>query len=418
MKITHNLSIKFWIRKTQATEFVANPTIYCRITLGNQKTDFSTNFKTAPSKWNHQLCRIKDSSLESQQINSQLDELTMRTIQLVGELKKADETLSLDKIKDILLRKPKEDEEKELKPKGVRYVMHKYIEDVEVKHSSKLLANGTLRGYKASVSNLNKFLTYRKIKGELKLNALNREFFYDFETFLLAQQRLKTNSTYKVIKHIRHMFNFAQDNGWIDQKIEVRFNVKYVNPPRPLLTLEELKELKNHRFDDELMNEARDIFLFTCFTGFAYSEVKAIEPHHICDIEGKSWVIIQRKKTGNEQRVMLLPQAIAIIDKYQNHYYATKLERILPVRNNHFYNKLLKQIQQIMGFKVKMTSHLGRHVMASTIALSNHMPIETLSKILGHSSLKSTTIYAKVLDSKIIDDFTTVYTSLVEKDFA
>jgi hypothetical protein len=95
LKITHNLSIKFWIRKTQATECVTNPTIYCRITLGNQKTDFSTNFKTVPSKWNHQLCRIKDSSLESEQINSQLDELTMRTFQVVGEIKKADETLSL-----------------------------------------------------------------------------------------------------------------------------------------------------------------------------------------------------------------------------------------------------------------------------------------------------------------------------------
>jgi site-specific recombinase XerD len=342
----------------------------------------------------------------------------MRTFQVVGEIKKADETLSLDKLKHILLRKPKEEEEKELKPKGVRYVMDKYLEDVEVKHSSKLLANGTLRGYKASVSNLNKFLAYRKIKGELKLDALNREFFYDFETFLLAIQKLKINSTYKVIKHIRHMFNFALDNGWIEQKVEVRFNVRYVNPPRPLLTLEELKKLKTHQFENELLNEARDIFLFTCFTGFAYSEVKSIQPQHICEIEGKTWAIIKRKKTGNEQRVMLLPQAIAIIAKYQKHCYSTKLERILPVRNNHFYNKLLKQIQQIMGFNVKMTSHLGRHVMASTIALSNHMPIETLSKILGHSSLKSTTIYAKVLDSKIIDDFSTVYSSLVEKDFA
>jgi site-specific recombinase XerD len=414
MKISHNLRVNFWIRKTQASGLPSYPTIYCRISLGNQKCDISTNHKTNPAKWNKQNERIKDTNWESQQINCYLDELATKIIQTVVELRKSNEIISLEKIKYLLFKKPQEDD---LMPMGIRYVMEKYIMDLDVKYKANLLANGTIRGYKGSLSNLNKFLKYRNTKGEVKLSSLNREFFYDFETFLLSNKKHSANHTYKIIKHIRHMFNFALDNGWIDQKVEVRFNVKYVNPPRPLLTLEQLKKLKNHQFEDKLLGEARDIFLFTCFTGFAYSEVKAIRPYHICDIEGKSWAIIQRKKTGNEQRVMLLPQAIAIIEKYKNHDFTLRYNKILPVRHNHAYNKLLKQIQKIMNFDVRMTSHLGRHVMASTIALSNHMPIETLSKILGHSSLKSTTIYAKVLDSKIIDDFSKVYSSLVEKDF-
>jgi integrase len=213
------------------------------------------------------------------------------------------------------------------------------------------------------------------------------------------------------------MFSYAKHNGWIDDNIDIRFNVKYTNPPRPLLTLEELKKLKNFDFEDSILNETRDIFLFSCFTGFAYNEVKSIEPQHISEIEGKVWVIIKRKKTGNEQRVMLLPQAMSIIEKYRHNQADRKNNKILPVKHNHRYNSSLKKIQEIMGFSVKMTSHLGRHIMASTIALSNHMPIETLSKILGHSSLKSTTIYAKVLDSKIIEDFSKVYSSLADKDF-
>ena len=160
------------------------------------------------------------------------------------------------------------------------------------------------------------------------------------------------------------------------------------------------------------LQESLDSFIFQIFTGLSYQEVKSLRNSHIKTIDGRSWIIIKRKKTGNEQKLILLQDALHIIERYKGNEYCLKSNQIIPVTSNQKYNESLKVIQSIAGIETKLTSHLGRHVFATTIALSNGMPLVTLSKILGHSSVKTTQIYAKVLDEKIAKDFDDLSVSL------
>jgi site-specific recombinase XerD len=242
---------------------------------------------------------------------------------------------------------------------------------------------------------------------------MDKEFFYQFEKYLLTVKKMNKNSTHKVLKHSRRMFNYAFNNGWIDTKPEIWINVKYVNPPRPLLTIEEIKSLKSLNLGSDIrLIESLDSFIFQIFTGLSYQEVKSLRNSHIKNIDGRSWIIIKRKKTGNEQKLILLPDAHNIIEKYKNNQYCQQTNQVIPVKSNQKYNESLKIIQSMAGIETKLTSHLGRHVFATTIALSNGMPLVTLSKILGHSSVKTTQIYAKVLDDKIAKDFDDLSVSL------
>jgi integrase len=145
--------------------------------------------------------------------------------------------------------------------------------------------------------------------------------------------------------------------------------------------------------------------LFSIYTGFAYNELSKLSKSHIKEINGRMCISISRQKTGNEQKVPLLPIPIALVEKYNNHPKCIKSNKLLPIRDNITYNKLLKDVQALLGIGTKLTTHIGRHTFATTIALCNGLSIETLSKILSHTSIKVTQIYAKVVDSKVIEDF-------------
>jgi site-specific recombinase XerD len=167
--------------------------------------------------------------------------------------------------------------------------------------------------------------------------------------------------------------------------------------------------------NEKYLQETLDCFLFQVYSGLSYRELKTLNSTHVKHINGRDWIIIKRKKTGNEQKLVLLPEAIKIVQKYKNDVGCKELNQLLPVKSNQKYNLNLKTVQSIAGIDTKMCSHLGRHVFATTIALSNGMPLETVSKILGHTSMKTTQIYAKVLDDKIALDFDSLSAKLSSK---
>lgn len=153
------------------------------------------------------------------------------------------------------------------------------------------------------------------------------------------------------------------------------------------------------------LNQVKDIFLFCCFTGLAYVDVKKLSSNHIViAIDGERWIKINRSKTDTRSSIPLLPTAEAILDKYKNHNEASNDGLLLPVISNQRMNAYLKEIADLCGINKNLTFHLARHTFATTVTLSNGVPIETVSKMLGHKSLKTTQIYAKIIDRKVSDD--------------
>ena len=174
---------------------------------------------------------------------------------------------------------------------------------------------------------------------------------------------------------------------------------------RPYLTEGELQILASKKFMIPRVGQIRDIFLFCCYTGLAYVDVQKLTRSEISTgIDGEKWIFTHRQKTETASRIPLLQPALEILDRYKDHPYCVNKDRLLPVPCNQKMNAYLKEIADLCQISKKFTTHTARHTFATTVTLTNGVPIETVSKMLGHKNLKTTQHYAKILDRKVSED--------------
>lgn len=204
------------------------------------------------------------------------------------------------------------------------------------------------------------------------------------------------------MRNAKQVFQFAVTREWVKSNPLKSFRCAYKHPYRETLSQEEIFSLINCEFATSDLTEARDIFIFSCYTAFAYQEAYDLTPD--CIITGmdkKKWAVIVRQKTGEKEMVPLLPPALAIIEKYKNDARCIANDKLLPVRSNQEYNRVLKRVAKIAGIKKHLNTHIARHTFATTITMENDVPIETISKIMGHTSIRTTQIYTKVSLKKL-----------------
>ena len=174
---------------------------------------------------------------------------------------------------------------------------------------------------------------------------------------------------------------------------------------RTALTEHELGILQNKSFSIERLKLVKDIFIFSCYTGLAYVDVQKLKRSEInIGVDGEKWIFTKRQKTDSSSRIPLLPAALEILENYQEHPQCKFQDKVLPVLSNQKMNSYLKEIADVCGIQKNLTYHIARHTFATTVTLSNGVPIETVSKMLGHRNLKTTQHYAKILDKKISED--------------
>ncbi|HKO81334.1 MAG TPA: site-specific integrase [Chitinophagaceae bacterium] len=208
-----------------------------------------------------------------------------------------------------------------------------------------------------------------------------------------------------MIKNLKKVIRDCVDRDWLDKDPFWRYKVKHVDPKIPHLTVEELKALEEKEITIKRLAIVRDMFLFSCYTGFAYVDVARLTTSHIkTGIDGRKWLIKNRQKTDISERVPVLPPAQKILDRYEYYSRQTGGNKLLPVPSNQKVNAYLKELADICGITTKVTFHIARHTFATTVTLDNGVPIDSVSKMLGHRSIKTTQIYARVSDKKIGDD--------------
>ena len=174
---------------------------------------------------------------------------------------------------------------------------------------------------------------------------------------------------------------------------------------RVYLSEEEIQNIINKDFKTERLSLVRDIFLFSCFTGLAYIDVKNLTKSHISiGIDGEKWIFTHRQKTESASKIPILPVTQMIIDKYADHPKSNNEDRLLPILTNQKMNAYLKEIAGVCEIEKELTFHIARHTFATTVTLTNGVPIESVSKMLGHKNLRTTQHYAKVLDKKVSED--------------
>jgi integrase len=259
----------------------------------------------------------------------------------------------------------------------------------------------TLKRFEITKEKVIAFLKAHFHISDKPLSEIRFSFAPDFEHFLTSAQGIGSNTAMKYVKILKQMPKLAVDQGWLVVSLLTGFKCSYEEPQRERLTMDEIMSLYNKELIPRLA-EVRDIYLFCCFTGYAYTDVLHLTPDNlVIGIDGERWIMKDRMKTQTAERVPLLPILLEIIDLYKESLYCKAYGHLLPVNSNQRYNVYLQEIAIVCGIKKHLTTHTARHTFATTVTLENDVPIETVSQMLGHKCIRTTQIYAKITQQKV-----------------
>jgi site-specific recombinase XerD len=264
---------------------------------------------------------------------------------------------------------------------------------------------GTLERYKTSLSHTQDFIKWKFKLSDIDIRDIDHEFIMDYDFYLRSVRKCANNTTVKYLKNFKKIIRICIANGWLDRDPFVSYKTKVKEVERAFLSEEELQAIQDKEFKTHRLNQIKDIFVFCCFTGLAYAEVKKMSTENIATgIDGEKWLFINRTKTDTPSRIPLLPVALEILDKYKEQEQCRNQKKLLPVLSNQKMNAYLKEIADVCGIIKELTFHIARHTFATTVTLNNDVPIESVSKMLGHKNIRTTQHYAKLLDKKVSCD--------------
>jgi site-specific recombinase XerD len=274
----------------------------------------------------------------------------------------------------------------------------------------------TLTRYVTSMNHVIEFMQWKFGIADIDITKLNHEFITDFNFYLRTEKNCNNNSAAKYIKNFRKIIRICLSNGWLARDPFINFKVKIREVERAYLSEEELQTLHDKVFTIDRLNQVKDIFLFSCYTGLAYIDAKNLTQHNlVLGIDGNKWIHTHRKKTDTPSHIPLLAPALEIINKYSQHPATINNCVLLPVLSNQKMNAYLKEIAICCEINKELTFHIARHTFATTVTLSNNVPIESVSKMLGHKNLRTTQHYAKILDKKVSHDMQVLQTKFEQK---
>jgi site-specific recombinase XerD len=266
-------------------------------------------------------------------------------------------------------------------------------------------APGTLERYETSLKHTSNFLLWKYNITDINIDKIDHAFITDYEFYLRTVRKCANNTAVKYIKNFNKIIKICLANDWLDKNPFANYKSKVKEVERVYLSEGEIQNIINKDFKNERLSLVRDIFLFSCFTGLAYIDVKNLTKSHISiGIDGDKWIFTHRQKTESASKIPILSVTQMIIDKYENHPQSVYEEKLLPILSNQKMNAYLKEIAAVCEIEKELTFHIARHTFATTVTLTNGVPIESVSKMLGHKNLRTTQHYAKVLDKKVSED--------------
>ena len=402
------ISVLFYAKKSKTKSNLRVP-IYLRITVNGKRAEFSTGKDVEISKWSSAQNRLKGNSEEARAINKYLDILKSNVLVLENKLALSRESFDAIDIKNLLT--------------GAN-TTERYLIPIFEEHNSKIekllgkeYAPATLKNFKTCLAHLKEFLWKFHKKSDIDIQKLEPSFLNDFDFFLRTKPNINNNSAVKHTKNLSKILKLCYQNNWIEKDLVIFYKGKFQEVNVNFLTEEEIKTIKNKDFIGSGLNIVRDIFIFSCYTGLAYIDIFNLTKEQITiGVDGNIWIITNRQKTGTNSNIPLLPIAEEIIKKYENHPLVSNSGKLLPVYSNQKVNEYLKTIADNCNINKKLTFHCARHTFATTVTLSNNVSMESVSKMLGHKSIKTTQHYAKILDKKVSENMNNLKKILNQKE--
>ena len=392
-----SFGLQFYLKKSRLND--TEKLIYLKITVDGQTREVSTKYKCSPQAWDKRAHRVNGKNEIAKSINQHLDILVAKIYAARKKLEEKDIEVTADKLKLLL-----QGQDLEKKKNLLLEVFKKHNEQIAALVGQEY-APGTLERYETALKHTRSFLESKYKLPDIEVTKLNFEFISEYEFWLKSVRKCGHNTTMKYLSNFKKIVRRCINYGWIQRDPFTGYKMSKKEVNRVALTETELRAISEKEFSTSRLTLVRDIFLFSCYTGLAYIDIKKLKRSDIViGVDGEKWVITNRQKTDKTSRIPLLQPAITIQQKYETDRNGIQNDLVLPVLSNQKMNAYLKEIADVCGIHKELSYHIARHTFATTVTLSNGVPIETVSKMLGHTNLKTTQQYAKILDLKISKD--------------
>jgi len=385
----------FFIRRTKLRKNLEAP-VLLRITVNGDRTDVAIQRTILPEHWNSERgCAIANTRF-GKELNQCLEQIRLQVYQRHQELLSRNLPVTAAALKGAYLNGFGEQD------------VHNLL-DLYREHNASLksmidkgVSRATYIRHETSRRNLERFLRDTYQLDDISLKEVNHVFIKEYETYLRTTRNCNNNSTVKYIKNFGKIIKEAMSRDWVQANPfrNIRFHLEEVD--KPFLSKGELNKIMTREFAITRIAQVRDVFVFCCFTGLAFIDVKTLTAKDLQQgVDGNLWIRKQRNKSKQWAHIPLLPDARLIIERYTSNPRCQRKGVLLPVLSNQKMNAYLKEIADLCGIQKNLTTHCARHTFATTVTLANKISMESVSKMLGHSSLTMTQKYARILDSTI-----------------
>lgn len=398
-----SFNVLFFLKKTKLLKN-GEASVCMRITVDGTRVENNIRKSIDPSLWNQAKESARGKSRKSCDLNAYIENARIKLHQIFCELEEQNQPITARLLQEIFFGQNKE-------PEAVRTLIGTIQEHNDQCRAliGKDYALITVRRYESCKRYLAELIRQKYGKDDLPLAEVNGELVRAFEFYLKTEKECQQNTVIRYMKCLKKITNLALANEWIakDPFIGIKFHEKEVI--REFLTMDELLSIYHKEFPLERITVVRDVFIFAAFTGLAFIDVQQLSLEHIVkDNNGNLWIRKPRQKTKNMCNIPLLDIPLEILRKYADYPASKKKGALLPVPCNQKMNSYLKEIADLCQIKKNLTTHTARHSYATSVCLANGVSIENVAKMLGHSNIKMTQHYARVLDSSILKDMNNV----------
>ena len=398
-----SFNVLFFLKKTKLLKN-GEASVCMRITVDGTRVENNIRKSIDPSLWSQAKESARGKSRKSCDLNAYIENARIKLHQIFCELEEQNQPITARLLQEIFFGQDKE-------PEAVRTLIGTMQEHNDQCRAlvGKDYALITVRRYESCKRYLAELIRQKYGKDDLPLAEVNGELVRAFEFYLKTEKECQQNTVIRYMKCLKKITNLALANEWIakDPFIGIKFHEKEVI--REFLTMDELLTIYNKEFSLDRITVVRDVFTFAAFTGLAFIDVQQLSAEHIVqDNNGNYWIRKPRQKTKNMCNIPLLDIPMQILEKYKSHPTCQKKNVLLPVPCNQKMNSYLKEIADLCGISKCLTTHTARHSYATSVCLANGVSIENVAKMLGHSNIKMTQHYARVLDSSILRDMNNV----------
>jgi site-specific recombinase XerD len=391
--MNQKVSLKYYLLTTRSK--VGSLPIYLRITANRKKAELYTGYTSTIKNWSENEQLIKNNPI----INQELIKIKSKVYELVIDLEKRNKPVSATILKTLLSGKDSIDI-------SLTEYFNKHVKELEIRNEIKPIS---IAKYKQSINSLTKFIPYKYKVPDLNLNQIDFDFINSYDLYLREINKLHKNTINKYHTRLKSVLLQALAEGHLIKQPYVNFKLNTIKTERESLTQQELNRIIDLDLtDNSSLDKVKDIFIFSVYTGLRFEDAQNLTLENLEKYKDVMTLKIVQQKTNRKNDIILLPPAINIIDKYKESNERKVLSKLLPKISNQKVNMYLKVIADLSGINKRITHHIARHTFATTICLENNMPLEDVSMLLGHSSIKTTQIYGKITQERLYNSMQSI----------